>query len=726
LSLALSPRPGDATSPNPSSAPTIDQGWPGDETELLTTLIQYFEEAESSSMDPRAMSEMCRDYYDGRQYTAPELATLRRRHQPPSVNNYVKRKVQLLLGMERRGRSDPKAFPRTPNEETRADVATQVLRYICDDQRFDVVRSSAFDNMMIEGTGAAEVIVKENEVDGGYDVVVNHIPWNRLFWDPHSAHPGFSDASYLGCVSWLDRNDAIDMYPGCEDILDSTFSSSRSDTYDDKPHTTWSDIARRRVRAVQIHWKRRQDWWTATFTKGGFLEAAMKSPYLDRHGHAMCPLIMRSIFIDRDLQRYSPVKDMISPQDSVNKRESKLLHLLNVNQLVFEQGAVDNEDHARDEAAKPDGVIVKNKGFDLEIRKDQAEVEGHFKMLQYAVEQMNVTGPNAAMAGKDPREQSGRAIIAQQSGGQVEHEPAADSLRQWSHKIYESMWMRARQFWTEEKSIRVTDDNKDVQFITLNRKVTLQEELSAMQPQQAQQIAQQMQLRPGDPRLGMTVRIEHALDDLDVDITVEEGPDSPTMQAEQFGQIMALPPMVLQNFPPEFFIKASSLRNKDDLVKMLEAHQQQQAATQQTAQQAAQAMQAAQVAKVQADAKDRNAQALERLHGIAVDHAGQPGADALADAQVAATRAGTLGRMHDMAMDHAAAQQPPDNGLLTPPPQGPPDPLAVQAQAHAQAIERTKLGLAAQAQAHDQRMDVAGHGLAVQQANQPPTPAPGP
>jgi hypothetical protein len=715
--------------PPDQTGQTIDssQAWDGDENELLSVLIAYFEDSEMASMDARNMSELCRDYFDGKQYTPEEARILRRRHQPPSVNNYVKRKVQLLLGMERRGRSDPKAFPRTPNEETRADVATQVLRYISDDVRFDVIRSSAFENMMIEGTGAAEVVIKPNETDGGYDVVVNHLPWNRLFWDPHSAHPGFSDARYMGCVIWMDKDDALDLYPGCEAILDSTFAASRYDTYDDHPRTIWTDTHRRRVRAVQIHWKKRQDWWTATFTKGGFLEPAMKSPYLDRHGHAMCPQIMRSIFMDRDLQRYGVVKDMISPQDSVNKRESKLLHLLNVNQIILEQGAVDDVDHARNEAAKPDGVIVRNPGREFEIRKDQAEVEGHFKMLQYAVEQMNVTGPNAAMAGKDPREQSGRAIIAQQAGGQVENEPAADSLRQWSHKIYEAMWMRARQFWDQEKAIRVTDEDKDVQFITLNRKVTLQEELSAMQPQQAQQIAAQLRLQPNDPRLGDTVRIEHALDDLDVDITVEEGPDSPTMQAEQFGQIMQLPPMVLQNFPPEFFIKASSLRNKDDLVKMLEEHQKQQAASQQ----GAQAMQGAQIAKVQADAKDRNAQAMQRLHGIAVDHAGMPAQQAQAAADHANTRAQTLGTYHGMAMDHAASQQPPENDLSQPQQPPPVDPLAAQQQAmdaqdqlHQQALATAKLGLAAQAQDHSQRLAMAQHALAVKQANKP-QPRPG-
>ena len=35
--------------------------------------------------------------------------------------------------MERKARTDPKAFARTPAEEDRADAATQCLRYIADD-----------------------------------------------------------------------------------------------------------------------------------------------------------------------------------------------------------------------------------------------------------------------------------------------------------------------------------------------------------------------------------------------------------------------------------------------------------------------------------------------------------------------------------------------------------------------------------------------------------------
>lgn len=618
-----------------------------DDADLLPGWVRAFEEAETGSVEPRHMADKCRDYYDGRQFTADEIAQLNRRRQPPTVNNKIKPKVQLLLGLERKGRSDPKAYPRTPVEDMRADAATQALRYISDQNRFDVVRSSAYENMIIEGVGCCEVIVQpvqtRQQAMGStsmtptdYDVVINHIPFERLFFDPHSRHPGFSDAQYLGVVIWMDRAEAIRTYPGCEDVLESSFSTTgSSDSYDDRPQVVWTDARRRRVRVVQMWQKRGDTWWHGTLTKAGFLDGPAESPYLDRHDNPTCPLIFRSCFTDRDNRRYGVVRDFIPIQDAINKRESKLLHALNVNQLIMEEGAVADVDKARQEAAKPDGVLVKNRGFELEVRKDQAEISGHFQLLQYSVGQMNGLGPNANMQGKDPRDQSGRAIIAQQTGGVVENEPVADMLRQWTHKVWEAAWDRVRQFWTAERWIRVTDNDKNVKFVGLNRQVTLQDllnnldpsvppqqQISGLPPDEQRAVMFGLHLQPGDPRLGMTVKVMNDISDMDVDITVEEGPDNPTMEAEQFQTLTQLPPQVIAGIPPQVWIEASSLRNKDKLIKLIEENQANQAKQQQIKQATEQAMADATVADKKAQAADRQATAASKIHDMAMDHAG--------------------------------------------------------------------------------------------------------
>jgi len=733
--------PGSTTPSAAPNAQTIDQSppWPGDLDVLLGKIIRDFDESEMASMDARLEAERSRDFCSGQQWTAEELIVLRKRRQPATWNNIIGRKVELLRGLERRGRSDPEAFPRNPVDGVRADAATQALRYISDENRFDVIRSSVYENMLVEGYGGCEVIIEEQSDGDGYDVVLNHIPWERLYYDMHSQHPAFTDATFLGIVIWLDRDDAVDLYPGCEDLLDSALAASRSDTYDDKPRSAWGDARRRRVRVIQHHWKKKGDWWTATLTKGGFLEEPTLSPYEDRHGKRSCPLILRSAKVDRNNNRFGIVRDLVPLQEAINKRESKLLHSLNVNQVVMEDGAVTDVDKTRAEAAKPDGVLIYNRGFEFKLQKDQAEIQGQFELLQYSVAQMQAHGPNASMSGKDPRELSGRAIIAQQAGGQVENEPMADALRQWTHKVYEATWMRVRQFWTSERWIRVTDSDKNTSFVGLNHPVTIAEllgkldqasplpqQLQGLQPQDRQAVMIGLKLPPGDPRLQTVVRVENDIGDMDCSITVEEGPDNPTMQAEQFQQIMQLPPQILMQFPPDFIIKASSLRNKAELVKMLEDHQKAQAQNGQSQQANAQEMAAAQIQKVKADAADKQASATQRMHQMATEHALHPGV--VADQQM-----DRVERLHGMAMDHDAASQPdqdgpPDNALM-PQPAPPPDPIAVQGQAlaaqdqaHAQAMDRAKLGLQAQQQMHAQALAAAQHGLAVKAANRPPAP----
>jgi hypothetical protein len=99
-------------------------------------LVKWFEAAERASLDAREESERDRDYVNGVQWTAEEIEALRKRGQPVITINKVRDKISLLTGMERKQRSDPKAWPRTPAEEERADAATQALRFVADAPSF--------------------------------------------------------------------------------------------------------------------------------------------------------------------------------------------------------------------------------------------------------------------------------------------------------------------------------------------------------------------------------------------------------------------------------------------------------------------------------------------------------------------------------------------------------------------------------------------------------------
>ena len=120
---------------------------------LLSEYVQQFEESEEATRESREKAERDRDYYDEKQWTADEIKKLEDRGQPAITYNRIKRKVNAMMGLEKQTRKDPKAFPRTPADEQASHAATDVLRYVCDDNRWDDKRSECGKELAIEGDG---------------------------------------------------------------------------------------------------------------------------------------------------------------------------------------------------------------------------------------------------------------------------------------------------------------------------------------------------------------------------------------------------------------------------------------------------------------------------------------------------------------------------------------------------------------------------------------------
>jgi hypothetical protein len=574
------------------------------DAELLRGLVQDFESAVEASRDSRHKSERDRDYYDGYQWTDEELATLRTRKQPPITVNRIKPKVDFLLGLERKQRNDPKAFPRTPSDQGSADAATDGIRYVCDDNSFDAVRSDVFRNALIEGFGGADISVQPQQ--NGYKITIRWIPWDRLFFDPHSRREDFSDARYLGQVIWMDQADCAAKWPEAWSIFEQTVTSepSGSETYDDRPQERWTDPKRKRIRIVEMWKKQGNEWRQYKFTKAGLLEEAKVSPYVDEEGFPETPLELVSAFVDRDGNRYGVVRNWIGIQDEINKRRSKALHLLSVRQVQMERGAVDDVEKTRRELAKPDGLIETTPGFAFNVLDSGDMAAAQFNLLQEAKQEIDAVGVNASLSGTDSRQMSGRAIIARQEGGMAELGPIFDQLRMWQLRLYRKIWNRIRQYWTEEKWIRVTDDERVPRHVGLNQKVTrLQAEIERAQasggvPPELQQLASMdpQQIAQIAPQMLQVVEVRNNVAELDVDIILSEVPDTVAIQAEQFEALTKMAQSGVP-IPPDALIEASSLRNKDQILKKMESGgvpPQVQQQIQQSQQQAAEVMKAAQ------------------------------------------------------------------------------------------------------------------------------------
>lgn len=511
-------------------------------------LVRMFEESEESTFTARELSERDRDYVDNIQHTADEIEKLKARGQPIVTDNRIKTKIDFLVGLEKQQRINPRALPRTPAHEEDADGASQALNYVSDVEDYDQKRSGVWRNMLVEGSGGIRVYVEPSKKPYGaggmmgstalqqpeYDIKLSRVAWDRMFADPHSCEPDYSDASYLGLVVWLDYSDALLKYPDGKEALDVTLDGVPGDTYDDKPKfNLWADRKRKRVRVCQIWVKRGDEWFFAEYTKGGILKAG-PSPYKTDTGASDCELFFQSAFVDRDGNRYGYVREMISPQDEVNKRRSKALHLLTSNQTMYEEDAIDDIEAFRRQKAKPDGTMKVNPGalsgnkIVTETRTDLAE--GHFKLLLESQNSIDLKGPNATMLGDKAggsASASGKAIIASQQGGMISLGDLTDNLQHLDKRVFTAIWNRIRQFWTAERWIRITDDERNVKWVGLN-----------VDPSQIQMAMQQ------NPE--MQERIAGAVGnvaELDCDIIIDEAPDNLTPQLEQFQALVELKKM---------------------------------------------------------------------------------------------------------------------------------------------------------------------------------------
>ncbi len=558
------------------------------ENDLGTQLVKYYEEWEDNTITYRKRAERNRDYYSNSQWTSEEEKALNERNQPIVTMNLLKRTLDALLGLERENRTDPKALPRTPTHQKDAEAMTDAIRFVCDNNDFDQIASSAFGNLLVEGIEGCDIqVVRKN---GRFEIVKTHVNWDRMFWDVHSRRLDFSDAKYKGLVIWMDYDDAKDRGKREKWDLDklevamTTQENPHNETHSDKPEYKWNDHKRKRVKIAYIHYKDGGKWHWAYFTKAGVLKGGQEIPYVDEFKIPQSTLEFQSAFIDRDGNRFAYTDSLISPQDEVNKRRSKALHLISVRQTFGNQKAGIDKEQVRQEMAKPDGHIDIQTG---EYGKDFGRIptddmaQGNMAMLSEAKDMFNNIGANTSVTGVEDRVMSGRAEIVRQQAGMREFAPVMDAHTSWKKRIYRHDANLIRQYWDGERWVRVTDDESNMRFVPINRPVKrgeiVEERLREQQDVRGLQRLQQMRQFQIDPRLEEVVGIQNPVASMETDIIIEESPNIANIQEEERAFLLELARMS-DAVPFEALVEASPLRQnkKDQIRESIQGNQQSQ------------------------------------------------------------------------------------------------------------------------------------------------------
>ncbi len=493
--------------------------------ELHRKLLNWFYLEREKQAQNRMEIAMDHDFYDGIQWDEEDAAILRERGQMPLVYNEVAPMVDWLIGTERRTRVDWNVFPRTEDDVQLADTKKKVLKYISDINRVVFNRSRAFADCVKGGVGWLDDGVRD---DPTQDILYSkYEDWRNVLWDSSSYELDLSDARYVFRWRWVDEDIALMMFPDRADKIrkaieeESAFSDSAGDEwfYNERLDASTGrsgriyssgtgvtvDAVRRRVRLIECQYRMptQQKMVASGSMKGAFFnptDQAMADVLARENALIVDRVMMRvhfAVFTEadmlseavsalrhnrfgltpiwcyrrsRDRLPYGAIRRVRDIQQDLNKRASKALFMLNTNQIIMDDGAVEDPNQTRDEVDRPDGNIVKKKGHEFIIRRDTDAATGQIQMMTLAAQSIQKTaGVNNENLGRQTNAVSGAAITARQQQGAVGTTEPFDNLRLAVQIQGEKQLSLAEQFYTEEKVIRLTEAKNKIDWVRINQ-----------------------------------------------------------------------------------------------------------------------------------------------------------------------------------------------------------------------------------------------------------------
>lgn len=552
----------------------------------ISTVKKHVEQYLNDTRDARFLSERDRDYRDHKQWTEKQINKLKLRGQAPVVINRIKPKIEGLLGLYNMRQSDPKAYPRTQKHEDASHAITDALRFVADNNDFDTIKVECADDFWVEGTCGGIVDVRQKK-DGDIEVRMKRIPWDRLYYDPHSREKDFSDCRYKGMMLWLNEDQVSEMFPKAKvEELYADNTTSTDQTFEDRPR--WNDRERNRIRVAYHFFMHKGEWHYCIFSGEQFLVKPQVSPFLDDEGQPDCIIELASCNVDRDNMRFGEVRGYIDQQDEINHRRSKFLHLLSQRQTKARTGSIDVE-KTKKELAKPDGHIeIDGDSTDFEILNTGDMAQGQVTLYQDAKAELDAVGFNAQLAGERQQgDLSGKAIGKLQQAGTLELNRQFSILNNFEKRMYRQAWARIKQFWNEEKWIRITDDRDNLRWVGLNTGITAKEFLEEIINDESADLQKRRQAAASfqflmqaaqnpDPgvaqqaqaKLEEIVEVKNDTSELDVDIIIDQSYEVINAEQEQFDMLVQFGQKggidIIE------LIEVSQIRNKDELVEKIE------------------------------------------------------------------------------------------------------------------------------------------------------------
>ena len=430
-------------------------------------------------------------YYDGNQIAPHVAAAMEDRGQPILINNLIGPTVDGVLGAEAKTRTGMMVKADDDKGQEVAEALNEALNEAARMAEFDRACGDAYAGQIKAGLDWLEV--RKNPDPFGTKYQINHVHRREIFWDWHAKKNDLSDARWLARRQWMDQDQALVFFPKHKEIIKQCMNSWEGFTsadvvemaspglvgaYNDYTQFSlddeqWVDSIRDRVMVYELYYRRWVSKPVMTTGAGDVMAYDSSNAY---HAAAVAtgkvevsvgtfPVMRLAWFIgphriddvpsphphnyfpyvpfwglreDGTGVPYGLIRRMMSSQDEVNFRRSKLTWLLNAKRVVMDDDATTmSNKEIQDEVQRADGLVILNpnrKNRDsnaFRVETDFGIAAQQFQVMQDAQKQIQDTaGVYSSFLGKqDGGATSGIAINSLVEQGSITLSEINDNYR---------------------------------------------------------------------------------------------------------------------------------------------------------------------------------------------------------------------------------------------------------------------------------------------------------
>lgn len=464
------------------------------------------------------IAKKCDSYYRGQQWDEFDMQQLDDQGRPALTINTILPTINAVLAEQSTKKADIQFKPRGGGNQPVADVLTQVYAQIADNNKLDWIEQQVFSDGLIQDRGWFDVrvdfddhiqgevrIEAKDPIDILIDPDAKHYDprtWNEIFetkWmsiDEIEEQYGQKEADQLRMLAETGTTLGADSMEFEEERYGDTDEYNYGQQYPGDPENArtlrsirvierqyyklkdcmyYIDPVTGDKREVPYNWgKKKREQFADQFGLG-IIEKKMRKVrwtvtadtvvlFDDWSPYAHFTLVPYFPYFRRG-NPFGMVRNLLSPQEQLNKITSQELHIVNTTAnsgWIVENGSLSGmtADDLEEHGAETGLVLEFNRGSTPPAKIPPNQIPTGLDRLgqKAAANIKQISGISEAMLGMDSPEVSGVAIKAKQGRGSLLLQVPLDNLAKTRQYLAEKILQLVQAYYTEERIIQVTDE----------------------------------------------------------------------------------------------------------------------------------------------------------------------------------------------------------------------------------------------------------------------------